>query len=610
MCTRGVNERKYDINGINLYDPENLIQGYGVVMLTDKQYNHFVETIRTFPYIRTNRWLSKVTEINGVNAVFTFATSVYVKERLIDIDTEKVYLKLRFRVGEEEKEKVFDSSILNTFSTKTLLDYGVRFYDKNAFDVTSYLIMNEETAPVGYVYSRLGWNVTEDTAVFKSGTVHDTSGSCKALYQGALQLLPRGSLKDWIEMIKTEVIPNTALAFVMLLGFASPILSYLNTKYDIGAMMFNLSNRTSKGKTTAAMLAASVFSNPVLNKGTAITYNATENALIQFLSGCMGHTVVLDEVAISNCSDFNKLMYTICNGRSKMRLNGDATQKAVHEFNSVIISTAEFDLLYDDSPAGLKARVFEVKDQLTVSADNSDNIKRCIIENHAVAGGVFIDILLKYIDNLPSEYNAEKNNLISKVKVKKELTERIISKLAIILLTARYFNRTFENVQIDLDSLTDYILKLEKSIGDNISTEQRFMEILKAECLTNSNKYIHQNGNMSVSMPHACVGKVIDHNSYSDIVVIQQEVMRICEKNNISNPKGLLKNLKAQGVLQGESDRLYKRLVIQKALGQQKCYCFKISTDNREDYREIKTNSEEQCSTDVDITDFGVENTN
>ena len=67
MCTRGVNERKHDINGINLYDPENLIQGYGLVMLTDKQYNHFVETIRTFPYIRTNRWLSKVTEISGVN---------------------------------------------------------------------------------------------------------------------------------------------------------------------------------------------------------------------------------------------------------------------------------------------------------------------------------------------------------------------------------------------------------------------------------------------------------------------------------------------------------------------------------------------------------------
>lgn len=299
-------------------------------------------------------------DIKDIPFLITFGSAVWVKEKLIDIDTGKVYLKLGYRVGDDEKEKVFDSSILNQWGIKELLTDGIRFYDRNGADVVSYLIMDEENAPVKRVYSKLGWSITDDSIVFKSGTVHDSNGVCEAEYRGDHQLTPCGRLRNWLQMVRSEVLNNTPLEFVMLLGFAAPILSYLNIKFDIGAMMFNLSNRTSKGKTTAAMLAASVFSNPVLNKGTAITYNSTENAIVQFISEAMGHPIVLDEVAISTCSDFTKLMYTICNGRSKMRLNGDATQKPVHEFNSVIISTAEFDLLNDDSPPGLKARVFNL----------------------------------------------------------------------------------------------------------------------------------------------------------------------------------------------------------------------------------------------------------
>lgn len=574
---------------VNLFDPETLVKGYGCVALTCDQNNYFVENVKTFPYVRTKKYLSKVMDIKDIPFLITFGSSVWVKEKLIDIDTGKVYLKLGYRVGDDEKEKVFDSSILNQWGVKELLTDGIRFYDRNSADVVSYLIMDEENAPVKRVYSKLGWNITDDSIVFKSGTVHDTKGAPDALYRGNLQLTPHGNLDNWLQMVRSEVLNNTPLEFVMLLGFAAPILSYLNIKFDIGAMMFNLSNRTSKGKTTAAMLAASVFSNPVLNKGTAITYNSTENAIVQFISEAMGHPIVLDEVAISTCSDFTKLMYTICNGRSKMRLNGDATQKMVHEFNSVIISTAEFDLLNDDSPAGLKARVFEIKDQLTVSADNSDNIKRCIIENYALAGGPFMETVLKDIENVSEKYETEKKNLISKIKNKKELTERIFSKLSIIILSCRYFNQTFPDAQIDIDALTDYVIKLEASISENMSPEDRFLEILKIEYMNNSQRFLQKNGSSNYTVPQNCVGEIIVHNWQTDIVLLEPEFVRICEKYNIGNPKTLLKNLKTLDILEGEKDRLYKRIVIWKEFGRQKCYCFKIDTRGLDKDSKVKS---------------------
>lgn len=583
---------------INLFDPETLVKGYGCVALTCDQNNYFVENIRTFPYVRTKRYLSKVMDIKDVPFLVTFGSAVWVKEKLIDIDTGKVYLKLGYRLGDDDKEKIYDSSILNQWGIKELLTDGIRFYDKNSADVVSYLIMDEENAPIKRVYSKLGWSITDDSVVFKSGTVHDTNGACESEYRGNLKLSTHGSLDNWLQMVKDEVLNNTPLEFVMLLGFAAPILSYLNIKFDIGAMMFNLSNRTSKGKTTAAMLAASVFSNPVLNKGTAITYNATENAIVQFIAEAMGHTVILDEVAISTCHDFIKLMYTICNGRSKMRLNGDATQKAVHEFNSVIISTAEFDLLNDDSPAGLKARVFEIKDQLSVSADNSDNIKRCIIENYAVAGDPFMETVLKDIENVSEKYETEKKNLISKIKNKKELTERIFSKLSIIILSCRYFNQTFPDAQIDIDALEDYVIKLEASISENMSPEDRFLEILKIEYMNNSHKFLQKNGSSNYTVPQNCVGEIIVHKWQTEIVILEPEFVRICEKYNIGNPKTLLKNLKAFDILEGEKDRLYKRVVIWKEFGRQKCYCFKIDTRGLESSEKV---SEEKSKLDIDL---------
>ena len=87
------------------------------------------------------------------------------------------------------------------------------------------------------------------------------------------------------------------------------------------------------------MLATSVFSNPTLNKGTMITFNTTENALNEFVAQSNGVSVALDEAIIFNSNDIQKILYTICSGRSKMRLDGNSEIREVKEFSSVIFTT-------------------------------------------------------------------------------------------------------------------------------------------------------------------------------------------------------------------------------------------------------------------------------
>lgn len=113
------------------------------------------------------------------------------------------------------------------------------------------------------------------------------------------------------------------------------------------------------------MLCASVYSSPVLNKGVAITFNGTENALQEFLSQINGLSVVFDELGSSTITNLERLMYNFCLGRSKLRLNGDASLQEVKEFSSVIFTTSEISFVSEKSMDGIKTRVFQIEDTLT-----------------------------------------------------------------------------------------------------------------------------------------------------------------------------------------------------------------------------------------------------
>lgn len=551
------------------------IKHLGVYSITKEYYEESKGKTNVFPYVSNEKWVGQLSKSDDDYSLNVFSTGIRVAERLVDADTKVVKLRIKYYDGRAEVKKDFDCDILTKLGTKELYNYGVRFSEDNAYKVVKYLMKSESVAPITRSYSKLGWSKEGDVDIFRGHSAFCSEGIYNELiYNGKLGLSPVGSLEKWLKMIESEVLKSTAMTFVMLLGFTGALVALLNEKKDIGSLMFNLSNKSSKGKTTTAMLATSVFSNPMLNRGCAISFNSTENALIQFISSCGGHTVVIDEVAMNNSKDFNRIMYSICNGRSKMRLNGDATQKEVTEFNGIVISTAEFSLITEDTPNGVKARVFEIKDSLTDSAENSDKIKSCIYENYAVAGEHFVKYLLQKSDEVFQDYEKDKKYLCDKCADKKELSERIFSKLATVLTTARYVNDIFQ-MGIDEETIADYILKLELQVSADIKPEERLLEIIRQEVSRNNSKYI-TNPNF---VPSSCWGAITTKQKHSEIQIGQTIFEKMMEEYGVNDWKGVLKTLKNQGVLITEPDRLYKRVTLVEKIGRQKCYCFNVKNE-------------------------------
>lgn len=549
-----------------------------------------VENVNTYPYFTCNNNVTKAHKVCCVKKTgkslernkFTVISSyVKITKKFIDIDTQKVKLEVEFFNGDKVISKIFDRSILTKSGIETLIQYGVCYDTDKPKKLLDYLLVSEQFAEIEYFHTQLGWGEVDGKKVFKSyKLISNDNSDLKSNYIGNLDLEPKGDRDKWFEMIKSEVIGNIPLTTVMLAGFASPLLGFLNEKYDLGSILFNLSNSSSKGKTTAAMLATSVFGNPAIDKSTMITFNATNNALVSFASKCNSHTIALDEAIISTASDVTKQLYTLCAGRDKLRLNTDSELKEATSFSSFIISTAEYDLIPDSATNGIRARVFELNDTFTTSAENSVKIKSTVTENYGYAGNEFVEFIMKEkLNCIEKDYlkcqNALLENYLKKNTSKGELTERVFSKLAIILQTAIYFEECFK-IKIN-DKIFNYLLDIEKNIGKVSDRAQFLLECVRQSVEDNNKKYITETTRFP---PESPLGEIKNNGLKTEIIILKSEAERIFQANNIYDAKSLLHILKTRGQLKCEKDRQYKKLKLNRHDSvRQNCYVFVVDYD-------------------------------
>ena len=553
-----------------------------------------VEKINTYPYFTCHNNTTKTHKVCHIKKTgkslernkFTVISSyVKIKKKYIDIDTQKVKLDIELFNGDRMITKTFDRSILTKNGIDTLIQYGVCYDADKPKKLLDYLLVSEQLADIEYCHTQLGWSEVDGEKVFKTNKLISTDNTnLKSNYIGVLDLEPKGDRDKWFEMIKSEVVGNIPLTTVMLAGFASPLLGFLNEKYDLGSVLFNLSNSSSKGKTTAAMLATSVFGNPAIDKSTMITFNATNNALVSFASKCNSHTIALDEAVISTASDVTKQLYTLCAGRDKLRLNTDSELKEASTFSSFIISTAEFDLIPDSATNGIRARVFELNDTFTTSAENSVKIKSTVAENYGFAGNEFIEFIMKEkIDKIEEDYLLCQKALITKFeekntfKSKGELTERVFSKLAIILQAGAYFDECF-GIEID-NNLIDYLLSIEKHINENSDRTKYLLDCILQFIAVNENKFITEH-NCYGFPPSAPWGRIINSDSENKIIILKSKADEVFKDNKIMDSKNLLNTLRQKGILECEKDRPCKRYRLSSKSKNLPCYIFKISFSN------------------------------
>lgn len=416
------------------------------------------------------------------------------------IEKDCYTFQLKFPYGTSDRTKYITRGVLEdpTFC-KELVDAGMDVKRKQ-YDVFAESIRVQEdqyfldnTTP-NYCYNYLGWvNTTLFSAdgspqwCYKSNSIITPVHATMGKYLGNFKITPMGKVSKWIAMVKKEVLPYTPMSIVLLASLSAVIIPLLSVKYPIGNGILHLCAVSSSGKTTAAYLATSIAGEPftvvrteidednrqVLRSSLMQSFSATENALLGKLTGLNGVPLVLDELGKYRGKDMQSLIFDLFDGNSKSRMSTDLTVSELPGFKGSIITIGETSILKKCSAKleGLYNRVFEMKSALTVSAKQSDTIKKVCAENNGMIASFFATYIAKNgnVDMIAEIYDAWVAKLQGMLPQVKFVDKFICNFPAVYLTTAEIAKKAL-GLNFDTNAIIQYF-------ADYLSDDENSMDI-------------------------------------------------------------------------------------------------------------------------------------
>ena len=220
-----------------------------------------------------------------------------------------------------------------------------------------YLLNELQRAEPAICVERTGWHSEGFVSLGWSAPRHNAKLYLLRKSQD-LELSSSGTLEQWQEEIGKLCIANPMLIFCCGVALSAPLLC----SSGVENVIFHLNGDSGSGKTTALMMATSVLGDESLMR----TWLSTANGLTA--AAALHHDIplLLDEISQAKAEDVDTAVYSISNGRPKLRAN-EAGQLAIGEpWRTVALSTGEVTLaehmvqLGKEPLAGQLSRVVEI----------------------------------------------------------------------------------------------------------------------------------------------------------------------------------------------------------------------------------------------------------
>ncbi|MBU3190310.1 DUF927 domain-containing protein [Clostridium bowmanii] len=530
---------------------------------------------------------------NSGNVVYTEVSNYStVKEINENIDTEEMRAVLTVDDGYDTKDiSVELGEIASKNKIMNLLDKGLDVNEINAKALIKHLRNEREFAPKTYSYSNLGFRYYNDKLYYNH---YKTLAAKKAddfesTYEGELLIKPKGSGKVWMDMVKSSVIGNVELELALVIGFSAALVGYLGNDLGMESPLIHIYSDSSKGKTTAAMLAISAFGSPnQTEKGLFMTWNATGNAMHESMGGNIGVPILFDESSMCTIKDLTSIIYSLTSGKNKLRLSKNCKIKDPKVWRTTIISTGENSLTSKSSEyTGIRARLFEFGNiTWTKDAAHSDLIKRTVIANYGHYGSIFARYLMRCgKDKVRKVYDTCAERLKKDIP-ESQLKDRIAGKFALITATAEIMKKLM-GMDLNISGIEKMLIDNEIELADDKDIATKALGILMEKIAQNKSKFgVHYEYNKTLSTPSydketwgVIERKGFNKNGPMQIVVIASVLEKILTENGFNEPKVVIKKWKEKGLLDCETGKTYRKRHIN-SIPDTKCYVIKINQES------------------------------
>ena len=483
----------------------------------------------------------------------------------INIDTNNVMLPITTKyLNRDIKILIPRDKAMSKREIIKLSLQGADVTEENAkYHIRSIEYQERKIGRVNNTHSELGFAKYKEKEIFKLYKAINEDSS----YVGALDLKPKGNLGNYLDDLREHVVPYKNISLAFALGVSSSIVAKLNMHYkDINTLLVHLFAESTKGKSTAAMLAISVWGNPNLSGGGLYnTWNSTENALSTSLAGNYGIAYALDELSMSKIEDTTSLIYNLVGGKDKARLTKDIELRAAATWTTSIISTGEVSLLSKaKNNTGLDIRVLELGGIVwTEDANHSDQVKALVNRNYGVFGADFVKRLIEFpADRLKEIFEEEREIFIQKVKEKNiqdDMLSRTSCKYAIVTLTIRLINSRYKDrgIILDIEGIRELLVDTEINSINRRVIKRKAEDWLIQYIESNASKF-KSGKETNTNVDYWGTRKELP-NGELEVAILTNKFEEIMRKGKFEDTKVVLEQLKKEGKLEYEAGRLTRK---------------------------------------------------
>lgn len=227
----------------------------------------------------------------------------------------------------------------------------------------------------------------------------------------------KGTLDNWIHNVSILCRDNKILLLSVSAALCGPLLKLAKLQ-DLGGAGIHFMGDSSRGKTTALQVAASVWGSP----GFMRTWRATANGLEAAAASRNDTFLPLDECGESDPREIGLIVYALANGVGKQRARRDGGARESARWRTIVLSSGECSISTHMSESGKNIKAGQQARLLDVPATHfehgafqylhgedsgrafADRLKRATNIDYGHAGLAFVQKLLSDTQDLPALY--------------------------------------------------------------------------------------------------------------------------------------------------------------------------------------------------------------
>ncbi|MDW4220458.1 cassette chromosome replicative helicase [Staphylococcus saprophyticus] len=498
-------------------------------------------------------------KVNGKDEkLVKLASPIFIVARYKDPIHKKEQIIIQDQDGDEY---ILDSSILSSRNLFKLIEMGFSINENHIKELSNALQDARNSTVKSSFYKGVGVMSTNKGTVIVLNDLHFSPSMTEEdmsqiICDNKYDLMPNGNLNDWLSMFKEQVNGNVVLELVATFGVSALVTRYLFflNEIEFTGIIYSLTGQSSSGKTTAAMLAASIAGNP--NKGDKTlfcSWNATKVGIENNVSSNFGVPVIFDELSTSTIGSLTNLLYSISEGQGRERADKNGNTREKLNWGTSIISTGEYSIFNNSAKNdGLRVRIIEINDAITSSSSNSDAIKKVVRKNYGHVLPIISDYLLNNEEQLVAMYEEHRKWFEAALANEKSKTGiRMISRYAVILTSATVFECALD-LNLNKEEMKSYLLNYHENTISERSLTEKAMEAIIQYIAVNTGKF-SQDRPLSNMIENN--GTIIVQNDYVEVKIIRSIFERILKDNGFEDAKNVIKALDNDNKLVTDKDR-------------------------------------------------------